>query len=81
MTQPIHLTQHQTCHFRTPTPKYQLLGNAESRAAMYRERLLFTQQRLLRSELFTLKGLGNSAPLRGGAGNNNAVHEVGCILC
>jgi len=61
---------------RTPTPKYQLLGTADSRAAMYRERLLFTQQRLLRSELFTLKGLGNAAPGRNGANKDNAVHEV-----
>jgi hypothetical protein len=33
------------------------LGDVNSRATMYRERLLLTQQRLLRSELFTLRGL------------------------
>ena len=47
---------------------------------MYRERLLFTQQRLLRSELFTLKGLGNAAPGRSGANKDNAVHEVIMIM-
>lgn len=43
--------------FRITNPKYTFLGDVNSRATMYRERLLLTQQRLLRSELFTLRGL------------------------
>eukprot|EP00981_Chlorochromonas_danica_P000253 scaffold61_cov180-Ochromonas_danica.AAC.5 len=35
--------------------KYDILAKMEARAGMYRERLLLTQQRLLRSELFTLR--------------------------
>jgi DNA polymerase epsilon subunit 2 len=42
-----------------PKPTYALHGTAESRARMYRERLLFTQQRLLRSGLFVMRGMGD----------------------
>jgi hypothetical protein len=59
-----------------PTPQYQLLGTVESRANMYRERLLLTQQRLLRSELFALKGMGNSTLTTKHKGTNQMVHEV-----
>lgn len=61
---------------RVPSPHYQLLGTVESRANMYRERLLLTQQRLLRSELFALKGMGNSTLTSRHNGSNNPVHEV-----
>jgi hypothetical protein len=40
---------------------YHLLSSSEMRADMYRQRLLFTQQRLLRSERFALKGMGTSS--------------------
>lgn len=36
-------------------PKIKVLAPMESRATMYRERLVLTQQRLLRSDLFTLR--------------------------
>lgn len=45
---------------------------------MYRERLLFTQQRLLRSELFVLKGMGSSVLSTRMGGGNNPMHEVSC---
>jgi hypothetical protein len=61
---------------RVPAPQYQLLGTVESRANMYRERLLLTQQRLLRSELFALKGMGNSTLTTKHKGTNQMVHEV-----
>ncbi len=41
-------------------PKVNLIGDTLSRANLFRERLLLAQQRLLRSELFTLRGLSSS---------------------
>eukprot|EP01041_Mallomonas_annulata_P009213 gene9213-19109_t len=41
-------------------PKCRLHGTVESRAQMYRERLLLIQQRLLRSGGFALRGMGNA---------------------
>jgi hypothetical protein len=43
---------------------------------MYRERLVLTQQRLLRSELFALKGMGNSTLTSKHSSSNGPVHEV-----
>lgn len=44
-------------------PSYQLLGTVNSRANMYRERMLLVQQRLLRSGRYSFKGVrsGSSA--------------------
>jgi hypothetical protein len=47
---------------------------------MYRERLVLTQQRLLRSELFALKGMGNSTLTSKHSSSNGPVHEVWSIL-
>jgi DNA polymerase epsilon subunit 2 len=44
------------------------------RADMYRQRLLFTQQRLLRSERFALKGMGTSSSKPSGT-----VHDISTI--
>ena len=41
-----------------PNPIYKLHGTAESRAQMFRERLLLTQQRLLRSGTFISRTMG-----------------------
>jgi DNA polymerases epsilon N terminal len=41
-----------------PTPTYRLHGAAESRSQMFRERLLLTQQRLLRSGVFVTRTMG-----------------------
>jgi DNA polymerase epsilon subunit 2 len=50
------------------SPPFKILGTVESRAQMYRERLLLTQQRLLRSDVFTLHGF---------SGNNKKRHTEG----
>jgi hypothetical protein len=63
---------------RVQSPQCQLLGTVESRASMYRERLVLTQQRLLRSELFALKGMGNSTLTSKHSSSNGPVHEV-CV--
>lgn len=52
---------------------YHLLSTSEMRADMYRQRLLFTQQRLLRSERFALKGMGPSSKPSG------TVHDISTI--
>lgn len=59
---------------RLESPSYSLLGSTESRANMFRERLLFTQQRLLRSELFTLRGLKANKSLK-----NRDIEELSTI--
>lgn len=41
-----------------PNPPYKLHGSVESRARMFRERLLHTQQRLLRSGMFVTRTMG-----------------------
>ena len=61
---------------RDPSPKCVLLGTVESRAQMYRERLLLTQQRLLRSELFVLKGMGNTSLTTKHSSSNHAPSSV-----
>jgi DNA polymerase epsilon subunit 2 len=53
---------------------YHLLSSSEMRADMYRQRLLFTQQRLLRSERFALKGMGTSSSKPSGT-----VHDISTI--
>lgn len=63
------------------TPKYSILGTADSRAQMFRERLLLTQQRLLRSELFVLRGMSSNT-ISGasvGADGSGDVHELSTI--
>ncbi len=45
---------------RVPSPPYTLIGNVDSRAKMYRERLILTQQRLLRSGNFYYRGLNKN---------------------
>ena len=54
--------------------KYDLFGSVESRANMFQERLLLTQQRLLRSGQFTLKGLNRKS--NAVASNKDGIHEV-----
>lgn len=41
-------------------PSYLLHGSAESRANMYRDRITFVQQRLLRSGQFSMRGINNN---------------------
>ena len=41
-----------------PNPPFKLHGSVESRARMFRERLLHTQQRLLRSGMFVTRTMG-----------------------
>lgn len=65
-------------------PTYSLHGGGvESRSQMYRERLLLTQQRLLRSGLFVMRGMGSSAGTMKAANNKGAgggdVHELSTI--
>jgi hypothetical protein len=55
-----------------PKPTYKLHGSAESRRDMYRERLLFTQQRLLRSGLYVNKTMGQGL----GSANINRKSEA-----
>lgn len=55
---------------------YHLLSSSEMRADMYRQRLLFTQQRLLRSERFALKGMGPSSSSKPSSGT---VHDISTI--
>ena len=45
---------------RNLKPGCQLFGDAHSRGEMFRERLLLTQQRLLRSGLFVARGISSS---------------------
>lgn len=54
-------------HDSITNPEVHILGNTASRTNMFRERLLLTQQRLLRSELFTLRGLSSKAKKSHGA--------------
>ena len=42
-------------------PSYSLHGSVDTRAQMFRERLLLTQQRLLRSGLFVMRGMGSTS--------------------
>lgn len=61
---------------RIDSPPFKILGTVESRAQMYRDRLLLTQQRLLRSDVFTLHGFsGNSSTKRNADGL-----PVGCFV-
>jgi DNA polymerase epsilon subunit 2 len=62
----------------TAKPQYQLHGPVESRARMFRERLLFTQQRLLRTGEFCLKGM-NTANKSQAAANASEKHELSTV--
>ena len=62
---------------RSPKAEYSLFGDAEDRANMYRERLVMTLQRMLRSGMFSAKGLGAAGvgpPAN--AQNESGKHEV-----
>jgi hypothetical protein len=61
-----------TLLYRVQAPNYQLFGDVESRANLFRERLLIIQQRLLRLEWITLKGLKPKG--------NQATSEVSVLL-
>jgi DNA polymerase epsilon subunit 2 len=59
-----------------PKPSYRLFGDVDSRASMYRERLVLTQQRILRSKnprykMKTFQSGGNSASGGGGASSKS----------
>lgn len=73
-----------TYHLDAKVP-YKLHGNAEHRANMFKQRLLFTQQRLLRSKMFSLRGSStnrNSSSSSGNAGSGDGgvkTHELSTI--
>ena len=53
-----------------PKPTYRLHGSVDSRARMFRERLLFTQQRLLRSGIVVTRTMGQSHSDTSSVSNN-----------
>ena len=53
-----------------PKPTYRLHGSVDSRSRMFRERLLFTQQRLLRSGIVVTRTMGQSHSDTSSASNN-----------
>eukprot|EP01036_Dinobryon_divergens_P024299 gene24299-32735_t len=57
--------------------KYSFFGPVESRANMYKERLFLTQQRLLRSGQFSLKGLGKG--VKNSSSENKDIHEISTV--
>lgn len=57
-----------------PKPTYRLHGSVDSRAKMFRERLLFTQQRLLRSGLVVTRTMGQ------GHSDTSVSSNKGCEL-
>eukprot|EP01038_Epipyxis_sp_PR26KG_P013213 gene13213-17712_t len=61
-------------------PKYEILGNVESRASMYRERLMLTQLRLLRSGLFVMKGMGDINTLKQQRNNAAELSTIESLL-
>ena len=65
--------------YRITNPDVHLLGNTASRSNMYRERLLLTQQRLLRSELFTLRGLSSKSKNGHASHSHNTQEELSTI--
>ena len=66
------------CHLVSiPKAEYSLFGTTEDRAGMYRDRLMVTLQRLLRSGMFTARGLGTAGTVRGSSTDgDNVKHEV-----
>lgn len=66
----ITFDEHQKVYKLEPKPSYSLHGSIESRAKMYRERLTFTQQRLLRSGSFVQQTIG------GHITSTSDVHEL-----
>ena len=60
-------------------PKYSLHGNVSSRASMYRERLLLTQQRLIRSGNFTMKGMESYSGTASSTDNQSGKFELSTI--
>lgn len=56
-------------------PSFTLHGDVQSRASMYRQRLMFAQQRLLNSGKFRVKGLGNDQS----SSKGNDIEEVSDI--
>lgn len=69
----IEYDEHQKCYKLNTKPSYNLYGSVDSRSNMFRERLLLTQQRLLRSGLFIQRGIKSNAS------NNKEVHELSTI--
>jgi DNA polymerase epsilon subunit 2 len=55
-----------------PKPAYNLHGTVETRAHMFRERLLMTQQRLLRSGMFAMRGMGGAASSSSSAASSSS---------
>jgi hypothetical protein len=53
-------------------PPRDIFDDVEARSGMFRERLLIIQQRLLRSDLFTLKGIRNTSNNSSNKGNRKA---------
>ena len=60
-------------------PTYTLHGTVDTRAQMFRERLLLTQQRLLRSGLFVMRGMGSSSSSNNTKAGKGEVHELSTI--